>query len=770
MPTGQTASISTPSGVTNGEANPGLTYTNSTTNTQGILIDSPATDVVISMAGTNPLTVGSTDTYTIVVRNLGASNTGTGTIINDVLPTNLSGVSWTSTVLDNGTTGAGGVTQTNPTGSGSTLNDSINLPPGGVVSYTVTGTVATAPTGSTIQNTVTATPPAGDNDPDRGGVRETSTVTADYVATATTSVVGRYAFYNDSFFSTPSAFNPGFNINTAIATDKTALQPGQNGDFNNLTNYAAGLNGIFVDIAGLPNQAAANNITAADFGILVGQAQNAINTWTPVGTAMGDWSVPTVTAVFGTGSNGVTAGVTRVELSWPDFPYQQFSLPGNGGMYNSGYNANQGPFNSAGFDATRYAPFDRWVQVIVQPDANTGLAHQDVFYLGNDPGSTGLNEAGSSGTAGSLVNATDLGGEHLHPGNVSQTTIANAYDVNKSSTVDATDSNFVASWSSNNASAAGLLQAPSSPGVVTGGVSTTQTRAAATTVAPAVDPAIGTSSLTTAVSATSVAAPVVTPIVTPAEPVILVGDHNLKANTPNQKINVYVFGGEEVMGENVEVQVADGGTAVNGKINGPKITAVDVVDGTIFANNNAGQMGTGNIGPQVFDAQTSAIGGSVRAMGLLATVTVDTTGYTGGSFALMFGNTFNGSTTFVNGIAANITNGLINVIAPPPPPVVKGSISGIVEESTRKGPVGLAGWTVFIDEYGTGVYKHGDPTAKTDKHGDWSFGNLPKGEYKVDVEPQKKFTATGNSKKGIDVKLAAGQKSTGNVFGEQPIG
>ena len=66
----------------------------------------------------------------------------------------------------------------------------------------------------------------------------------------------------------------------------------------------------------------------------------------------------------------------------------------------------------------------------------------------------------------------------------------------------------------------------------------------------------------------SVTNPVMTPsikrAVTPtiaAPPVILVGKHELLANTANQKIQIFVAGGTAVQATNVEVQIADGGPA-----------------------------------------------------------------------------------------------------------------------------------------------------------------------------------------------------------------
>ncbi|MCK4276086.1 MAG: right-handed parallel beta-helix repeat-containing protein, partial [Phycisphaerae bacterium] len=72
-----------------------------------------------------------------------------------------------------------------------------------------------------------------------------------YETQAPAEVVGRYVFYNNSFFDgndpAPNACDDG-----AIATDKTALLPGGTGAFANYTSYARGINGVMVDIENLP--------------------------------------------------------------------------------------------------------------------------------------------------------------------------------------------------------------------------------------------------------------------------------------------------------------------------------------------------------------------------------------------------------------------------------------------------------------------------------------------------------------------------------------
>ena len=85
-------------------------------------------------------------TYTIAATNAGPA-AATGATVADTFPAALTGVTWTCV-------GAGGGTCT-AAGSGN-INDLVNLPVGGSVTYTVNATVAAAATG-TLVNTATVT-------------------------------------------------------------------------------------------------------------------------------------------------------------------------------------------------------------------------------------------------------------------------------------------------------------------------------------------------------------------------------------------------------------------------------------------------------------------------------------------------------------------------------------------------------------------------------------------------------------------------------------
>ena len=111
--------------------------------------DSPKADLRITKTdGVTTAVAGGSVTYTVTAHNMGPS-AAPGATVTDTLPAVLTGT-WTCV-------GAGGGTCT-AAGSGS-INDTVNLPAGGSVTYTVSATVAPSATGSLV-NTATVTPPA----------------------------------------------------------------------------------------------------------------------------------------------------------------------------------------------------------------------------------------------------------------------------------------------------------------------------------------------------------------------------------------------------------------------------------------------------------------------------------------------------------------------------------------------------------------------------------------------------------------------------------
>lgn len=107
---------------------------------------------------------GAPHSYTILVENLGPSD-APGTQVTDTFPVDFTNASWTCAT-------SGGAT-CNP-GSGSALTDTISLPAGGLVNYTVSGTISNFATGVL---TNTATVAAGSGVFDRDGSNNSATDT-----------------------------------------------------------------------------------------------------------------------------------------------------------------------------------------------------------------------------------------------------------------------------------------------------------------------------------------------------------------------------------------------------------------------------------------------------------------------------------------------------------------------------------------------------------------------------------------------------------------
>jgi len=176
----------------------------------------------------------------------------------------------------------------------------------------------------------------------------------DYAVTISSDVPdgGRYVFYNRSKFD---GNNPAANAadDAAIAPGKQALLPGAKGTFANYTSYSRGLNGIMVDVLGLP----VSTLDATDFEFKYGNDNN------PAG-----WSTAAAPTTVAVRAGAGVGGSDRVTLIWAD-------------------NA---------------IPNGKWLQVRVKANGHTGLAAADVFYFGCAIGETG------DSTLDAKVNSSDV--------------------------------------------------------------------------------------------------------------------------------------------------------------------------------------------------------------------------------------------------------------------------------------------------------------------------------------------------------------------------
>ena len=193
-------------------------------------------------------------------------------------------------------------------------------------------------------------------------------------------VTDRRVFYNGSKFDGDN-FDANLQDDNAVATDKTALLPGETATAENYTSYSRGINGIMVDLAG---PVLSESIGPADFLFRTGNNDDP-SSWTLI--AAPDISVHAV----GEGH--------RVTLNWRETGIQ-----------------------------------NKWLQVTVVATANTGLLRDDVFYFGN-----AIGETGDSNTH-AMVNATDEIGTRNHQhGPFNPAEIDDRYDFNRDRLVNATD-------------------------------------------------------------------------------------------------------------------------------------------------------------------------------------------------------------------------------------------------------------------------------------------------------------------------------------------
>jgi len=267
---------------------------------------------------------------------------------------------------------------------------------------------------------------------------------------------------------------------------------------------------------------------------------------------------------------------------------------------------------------------NRWLQVTVKATANTKLPQDDVFYFGNAIGESELGNTNGSQSLGYFpVNVTDEIAARNHPhSSADPALLDDAFDFNRDGFVDATDE------------------------LIARGHGTTF-RTALRSIAPA---------------ATSSE---VSPTTVPGGSgwlFIVVGTHLLQPNQAGQEIPIYISGETPVAGLNFNIQVGDGELLSGGGLSAPAIEKVDILTRTIFAANHTGlraaSYGDVNLIPQHEYQATTTESGTVLAGGLLATVTIDTTGFQRGSWSLVMSSTVNGPTDFA-GLGATIIDGSI---------------------------------------------------------------------------------------------------------------
>jgi hypothetical protein len=220
-------------------------------------------------------------------------------------------------------------------------------------------------------------------------------------------VVGRHVFYNNSAWD---GSNPAANADDdqAIATDKQPLLPGDSAGYANYTNYSRGINGIVIDIVGLP---ASTTLAPSDFEFRVGRQRN-LTTWTAA-------SAPTVTTRRGAGADGSD----RVTLVWPDAAIQ-----------------------------------NTWLEVRFKSGARSLLGHDDLFYFGNAIGETG------SLPGNTFVTSIDVIGARDHQrGPFDLAPIDDVYDFNRDRVVTSADVIIARDHQAGALTALPLISIPTAP-------------------------------------------------------------------------------------------------------------------------------------------------------------------------------------------------------------------------------------------------------------------------------------------------------------------
>jgi subtilisin-like proprotein convertase family protein/subtilisin family serine protease len=205
-------------------------------------------------------------------------------------------------------------------------------------------------------------------------------------------VVGSGVFYENA---TGSNFDSSGGAEASRDTSKVPLRPGQSSSFANYTNYYRGLNGLIIDVGGLPaSSSPAEILSNLDFA-----------TWNAIDDA-GFVSLPTedlpaVEILSGAGSDGST----RVKLTFADNAVE-----------------------------------NTWLRTTIKAGSTTGLAADDVFYFGNVIGEMGI---GNTSTR-LRVNAADTiavrTNQSIFANSVGPT---NRYDVNRDGRVNAADTILV---------------------------------------------------------------------------------------------------------------------------------------------------------------------------------------------------------------------------------------------------------------------------------------------------------------------------------------
>lgn len=124
-------------------------------------------------------------------------------------------------------------------------------------------------------------------------------------------------------------------------------------------------------------------------------------------------------------------------------------------------------------------------------------------------------------------------------------------------------------------------------------------------------------------------------------------------------------------------------------------------------------------------------------------------------------------------LLTRIANGTVDIGAVEVQPLA--SIAGKVFDDANgdgkidNGEFGVGLWSVYIDTNNNGKLDSGEKKATTDISGNWLLTGLAAGTYVVRVVPVTGISSTKPTGGVLTIKLATGQQSAGNLFGERAI-
>jgi uncharacterized repeat protein (TIGR01451 family) len=181
----------------------------------------PVADLAITKTdGSATYTPGGTVTYTVVVTNNGPSGV-TGAVVTDNKPPQVTSWAWACSNQSGGASGCTGAAS-----SANNFSDTVDLPAGASITYTVTANIAAGATGDLV-NTACVAPPQGTTDPAPGNNCDTDTDTpnprADLAITKTDGVT-TYLPGGTVIYTVVVTNNGPSNVTGAVVTDNKPPQ------------------------------------------------------------------------------------------------------------------------------------------------------------------------------------------------------------------------------------------------------------------------------------------------------------------------------------------------------------------------------------------------------------------------------------------------------------------------------------------------------------------------------------------------------------------